>query len=98
MANTRDEVFIQQQPRVATADLKNAAKADRIVASWNSHPAVDKNRQIMLLGIKFAFTNGKNETILIDRYAAHMLKMLLDALEKADWVVDHIAPIGKKPH
>jgi hypothetical protein len=47
MANTRDEIFIQQQPRITTADLKNAAKANRVVASWNSHPAVDKNRQIM---------------------------------------------------
>ncbi len=98
MTKTRADTFEERLPKISNADIDAAARANRVVGSWNSLPVIDKDERVISLAIKFSLLSGASETVLLDRYSATILLKALEALESVDWAHRHIAPRGKKLH
>jgi hypothetical protein len=82
---TRPQVFREHRPEIVPNDAEEAARADRVVASFNANPVFDQDKKIIAIAIKWALGNGKTETILIDRYPSTILRMMFDHLEQNNW-------------
>ena len=80
-----DETFDQHRPEITEQDAIEAAKAKRVVQSFNAHPISSTTGTVPALAIKWKLSNGTTETILIGHVAAHLLRMILSHLEENNW-------------
>jgi hypothetical protein len=93
----RSDLFDENRPEVSDAEIVKAAKGDRAVLSFGAFP-VTKDSTIIGLALKFLFDKKKTEVVLIDRYAANVLRLLLEELERADWKATQTTPPGETRH
>jgi len=84
MINPAD-TFQQNVPEIIEADAVRAGRANRIVQGFNCHPVVTPTDTIQALAIKWKFSNGQTETVLIGQYAALVLRQLFSRLEENNW-------------
>jgi hypothetical protein len=91
------EIFEQNLPEIAQSDAVGAAKAERIVQSFNTHPISSPNGTIPALAIKLKFSNGTTETVLIGQYAARVLRLIFSHLEENKWTELASLPPGTTP-
>lgn len=98
MATTREETFDEMRPTVTDLDVETAARAGKMVASWNAFPRIGEGSRISFVAIKFALTSGAFETVILDRYGADVMRELLNELDKADWRATQSIPPGQKPN
>lgn len=82
---SRSQVFQEQRPRLTEAEMLEAAKQTRLAASFMALPVCVSDGTIPAVAVKWKLGNGNAETILIDRYVATVLRMLIDHLDKNDW-------------
>jgi len=73
------ETFRKHRPQITEAEAVEAAKADRIVQSFNTHPISLPDGTIPAVAIKWKFSDGTTETVLIGPYAALILRMNFEA-------------------
>jgi hypothetical protein len=92
------DIFEQNYPTITEDDAIEAAKSERIVQSFNSHPINTPTGDIPALAIKFKFSNGSTETILIGHYAALVMRMMFSQLEKNSWTELASLLPGATPH
>lgn len=98
MTDDRDELFNSRRPEITDADVRKAAETDRAVVSLGFLPVIGKDSHIVSLAIKHAFKTETGETVLLDRYSASVLMLVLQELEKADWRATQTTPPGQRPH
>jgi hypothetical protein len=79
------ELFDSCKPEIWDADVTFAAINYRVAQSWNALPVTDENGNISALAIKLSLANGSDETFIIERFPALVLKKLIENLEKAGW-------------
>lgn len=79
------ELFREKRPEITEKDVRKAALATRVVTSWNSKPIFLEDGKIATLAIKWALGDGSTETILLARYPATVLLLLLEEMKKNDW-------------
>lgn len=83
----RIATFADNVPSLDEVDALVALKAGRAVISWSALPITVDAPDIMGIALKFAFANDTFETIVIDRYAADLLRQLFGKLDTADWKI-----------
>jgi len=93
MAKSYGQIFDEHKPPIDESDILAAADAGRVISSWNGKPIRDTDGKIISMAIKFAYADGATDTIIIERYPAHVLQILFETLEKADWKSDQIVPL-----
>lgn len=93
MAKSYGQIFDEHKPVIDDSDILAAADAGRVISSWNGKPIRDTDGKIISMAIKFAYADGATDTIIIERYPAHVLQILFETLEKADWKSDQIVPL-----
>ena len=91
-AKSRPELFQEDRPDISDQDAGEAAKNGRVVVSFNAHPVLDQERKIVAMAIKWKLGDDSTETILIDRYSADILMLLLERLEENDWKGTNLVP------
>ncbi len=79
------DTFQKNVPGIKESDATSAAIAGRTVQSFNAHPLVSKSGLIETLAVKLKLSNGAEETILIGRYSATVLRTMLSHLEDSKW-------------
>jgi hypothetical protein len=98
VANSEADLFEQHAPEIIEADATDAAKAKRIVQSFNCQPiVVNETGTIQALAIKWKFSSGQTETILIGQYAALILRQMFSHLEENKWTELATLPPGATP-
>ena len=97
MANSEADLFEQHVPQITEADAAEAAKAKRIVQSFNCHPVVTSTGTIRALAIKWKFSSGQTEPMLIGQYAALVLRQMFSHLEENKWTELATLPPGATP-
>jgi hypothetical protein len=82
---SRRETFERERPEITEQDTIEAATSRRVVESFNAHPISNPDGTIPALAIKWKFSNGTAETMLIGRYAAWLLRTMISHLEDNKW-------------
>jgi len=96
MVNPAD-TFQQNVPEIIEADAVRAGRANRIVQGFNCYPLVTPTGTIQALAIKWKFSNGQTETVLISQYAALVLRQMFSRLEENNWTELATLPPGATP-
>jgi hypothetical protein len=91
MASPAD-IFDQNQPQIAERDAFAAAQNGRIVQSFNCHPIASPEGKISALAVKWKFSSGTTDTILIGPDAALILRMIFSHLEANKWTELAVLP------
>jgi len=65
--------------------MLEAATETRLAASFTALPVCISDGTIPAVGVKWKLGNGETQTILIDRYVATVLRMLIEHLDKNNW-------------
>jgi hypothetical protein len=91
------ETFAKNVPTITQDDAVDAAKKKRVVQSFHAHPISTERGGIDALTIKWKLGDGTTETMLIGRYAALVLRMMLSHLEDNNWTELAIIPPDAKP-
>src|SRR5271169_422669 len=84
MSNEAD-IFDQCQPEITEQEAIQAGQGGRIIQSFNAHPISNTDGTVPALAIKLKLTNGGTETVLIGRYAALIIRMMISELEASHW-------------
>jgi hypothetical protein len=84
MSNEAD-IFDEYYPELTEQEAIQAGQDGRIIQSFNAHPISNSNGTIPALAIKLKLTNGATETVLIGRYAALIIRMMISELEENHW-------------
>ncbi len=85
MEKTRQQVYRENRPVISDDDARTAAKAGRIITSFNALPVFVEGGKIVAIAVKWKLGDGATETVLIDRYPATILQLLFDRLKENDW-------------
>lgn len=91
----RKEIFDNKRPTMTPVEMVEAERAGRTIDSFDLRPIVDKEPDIRAVAVKLAFTEGAPLTVILDRFAAKRLLLLLGAHELGDWRATPILPPGQ---
>jgi hypothetical protein len=82
---TDKDTFRKHRPQISEQEAVQAAKDGLIIQSFNAHPIPAPDGTIPALAIKWKFSNGNTETVLIGPYAARVLRLTFSRLEENLW-------------
>jgi hypothetical protein len=94
---TRSEIFREQRPDLSDAEMLAAAQDNRIAASFMAQPVCLSDGTVGAIAIKWKLSNGSTETIIVDRYPATILRMLLERLDENNWTGTVLLPPDATP-
>src|ERR1700730_8513470 len=98
MDKTMPEIFREKRPKISDDDIKDAANKTRIALSFNAEPVLLEDATIATMSIKWALGDGTTETILLARYPATVLLLMLERLKENDWTGTILIPSDAPLH
>jgi hypothetical protein len=84
MSNEAD-IFDQYCPEITEEEAIRAGQDGRIIQSFNAHPISNTDGTIPAVAIKLKLANGATGTVLVGRYAALIIRMMISELEASHW-------------
>jgi hypothetical protein len=87
----QSDFFARNKPAITEMDVSRAARCHRVVVSWDSLPTSNGDL-VTGLALKVMMADGAQETLLVERYPAIVLKNLLEEFEQAEWTMSKLEP------
>ena len=98
MQKTRGEIFDERRPTLTEGEVAHAARADRVVVSFNALPVLTDPSHIGALGVKLSLGDGTTATVIMDPHACTTFRMIVEALDAAQWRASVSAPPDATQH
>jgi hypothetical protein len=85
MQTERGKLFDEKEPELSDDEVSKAYEDGKIAASFKGKPVVTSSENIGFIAVKFAFHDGSHGTMLLDYFAARVLRSLIDSVDEIGW-------------
>ena len=85
MQTERGKLFDEREPELSDDEVSKAYEDGKIAASFKGKPVVTSPENIGFIAVKFAFHDGSHGTMLLDYFAARVLRSLIDSVDEIGW-------------
>jgi hypothetical protein len=98
MQKTRGELFDERRPNLTEAEIIEAAKAAKVIDSFNCLPVMTAPISIGALAVKFLLGDGTTTVMILDPHACATLRMTIEALDASGCRATITTPSGETQH
>jgi hypothetical protein len=92
MQTERRRLFDDKEPEFSDDEVSTAYGDGKIVASFKGKPVVTTPESISYLAVKFALHDGSFATVLLDFFAAQILRGLIETVDNTGWKTAAVVP------